>query len=236
MTFAEKLAKLRKAQNYTQEQLADLLGVSRQSVSKWESGLAYPETEKLIRIGDMFDCSIDYLLKDSIEDASSEAKEVKASKKNRKAIAAATAVSVLVVALLAVAFIPRRAFLTIHSHYGGKYEAIYREIGSIPYLPSETWWYIPGTWNSEEESSGIYSFAVIDCKNIDKYTVGNKIYAEGDFDRLYLLDNSGMYRIFIMESYTGDSAEKPAVIMPVFENGDIPEIHAGNVRIIPPNS
>ena len=66
MTLGEKIAKQRKAQNLTQEQLAELLGVSRQSISKWESNLAYPETDKLIRLGKIFDCSMDYLLKDEI--------------------------------------------------------------------------------------------------------------------------------------------------------------------------
>lgn len=67
MTMGEKLSKLRKENNITQEQLADTLGVSRQSVSKWESDLAYPETEKLIRLSDMFQCSLDYLLKEEAE-------------------------------------------------------------------------------------------------------------------------------------------------------------------------
>ena len=66
MTFGEKLAKLRKENNYTQEQLADILEVSRQSISKWESDIAYPETEKLVRIGKLFSCSMDYLLNDEI--------------------------------------------------------------------------------------------------------------------------------------------------------------------------
>ena len=67
MTTGEKIAKLRKEYNYTQEQLAQLLGVSRQSISKYESDVAYPETDKLIRLGEIFDCSLDYLLKDSVE-------------------------------------------------------------------------------------------------------------------------------------------------------------------------
>ena len=58
MTLGEKLSKLRKEYNYTQEQLADILGVSRQSISKWESDIAYPETEKLIELGKLFECSI----------------------------------------------------------------------------------------------------------------------------------------------------------------------------------
>ena len=66
MTFGEKLSKLRKESNYTQEQLADILEVSRQSVSKWESDIAYPETDKLIRIGKLFNCSMDYLLNENI--------------------------------------------------------------------------------------------------------------------------------------------------------------------------
>ena len=64
MTLGEKIAAQRKELNYTQEQLAELLGVSRQSISKWESDIAYPETEKLVRMGRLFDCSMDYLLKD----------------------------------------------------------------------------------------------------------------------------------------------------------------------------
>ena len=64
MTLGEKLARLRRENNYTQEQLAQCLEVSRQSVSKWESDLTYPETEKLIRLCQLFDCSLDYLVRD----------------------------------------------------------------------------------------------------------------------------------------------------------------------------
>lgn len=67
MTIGEKLTKLRKEKNLTQEQFAEILHVSRQSVSKWEHNTAYPDTEKLIRISKLFECSLDYLLKDEIE-------------------------------------------------------------------------------------------------------------------------------------------------------------------------
>lgn len=67
MTLGDKLSKLRKENNYTQEQLADILGVSRQAISKWESDISYPETDKLIRMSELFDCSLDYLLKDAEE-------------------------------------------------------------------------------------------------------------------------------------------------------------------------
>ncbi len=67
MTLGEKLTRLRKENGYTQEELADILGVSRQAVGKWESDASYPETEKLIRLGELYDCSMDYLLKNSLE-------------------------------------------------------------------------------------------------------------------------------------------------------------------------
>ena len=57
----DKLPKLRKNNNITQEQLADLIGVSRQAVSKWESGLSIPDMEKIIELCKIFDCQIDEL-------------------------------------------------------------------------------------------------------------------------------------------------------------------------------
>lgn len=67
MTTGEKIAKLRRESNYTQEQLADILGVSRQAISKWESDGAFPETEKLIKMSGLFNCSVDYLLKENAD-------------------------------------------------------------------------------------------------------------------------------------------------------------------------
>ena len=63
MAFAQTLQELRKGAGLSQEELAERLGVSRQSVSKWELGQAYPETEKIIELSRMFDISLDVLLK-----------------------------------------------------------------------------------------------------------------------------------------------------------------------------
>ena len=63
MTFGDQLARLRKENNYTQEQLAHILGVSRQAVSKWESGTAFPEIVKLISLSEIFGVSVDFLVK-----------------------------------------------------------------------------------------------------------------------------------------------------------------------------
>ena len=62
MQFGDKLQKIRKENNITQEGLADKLDVSRQAVSKWESGQAYPDTEKLIQISKIFNVSLDELI------------------------------------------------------------------------------------------------------------------------------------------------------------------------------
>lgn len=67
MTTGEKIAMLRKRKNITQEQLAEILGVSRQSVSRWEMDQAFPETEKLIRLSGLFSCSIDFLLSELLD-------------------------------------------------------------------------------------------------------------------------------------------------------------------------
>lgn len=68
MKFSEKLQKLRKEKGYSQEQLADLLEVSRQSVSKWESGTTYPEMDKLLMLCKIFNVTLDDLTNDEITD------------------------------------------------------------------------------------------------------------------------------------------------------------------------
>lgn len=62
MSFRDNLQYLRASRNFTQERLAMLLGVSRQAISKWESGKAYPEMDKLLMICDLFGCTLDDLV------------------------------------------------------------------------------------------------------------------------------------------------------------------------------
>ena len=66
MILADKIIVLRKQQGWSQEQLAEQLGVSRQSVSKWESGLSIPDLDKIIKMSSIFGVSTDYLIKDEI--------------------------------------------------------------------------------------------------------------------------------------------------------------------------
>lgn len=67
MIFADKLIDLRKKNGWTQEDLAEKMNVSRQSVSKWESAQSIPDLEKILRLSRLFGVSTDYLLKDDQE-------------------------------------------------------------------------------------------------------------------------------------------------------------------------
>ena len=78
MNFSENIKKLRKENNLSQEELAEKLNVSRQSVSKWESNSAYPEMDKIIQISNMFNVGIDELLNKDIREVQEE-KQVKSN-------------------------------------------------------------------------------------------------------------------------------------------------------------
>ena len=79
MNLSDNLKKIRKENNLSQEDLAEKLGVSRQSVSKWESGLAYPEMDKVLQLCKLFDLNIDELLNQNV-------KEVKNNKQYKLSI------------------------------------------------------------------------------------------------------------------------------------------------------
>ncbi len=68
MNLSKNLKKIRKENNLSQEQLAEKLNVSRQSVSKWESGLAYPEMDKVLQICQLFSVSVDDLLNQDLKE------------------------------------------------------------------------------------------------------------------------------------------------------------------------
>ena len=69
MAFSDNLQFLRNRQGQTQEQLAELLEVSRQSVSKWESAQSFPEMDTILRICDLYHVNLDTLMRGSVEDS-----------------------------------------------------------------------------------------------------------------------------------------------------------------------
>lgn len=68
MELSQKLYLLRKKSGLSQEQLAERLDVSRQAISKWESGISIPESDKLVTISKYFEVSLDYLMKEDYEE------------------------------------------------------------------------------------------------------------------------------------------------------------------------
>ena len=77
MKFGSNLKELRKLKNLSQEDLAERVGVSRQSVSKWETGDAYPEMNNILMLCKIFNCKINDLLSNNLEDFESFDEEVK---------------------------------------------------------------------------------------------------------------------------------------------------------------
>ena len=76
MKFCDKLPKLRKQNNITQEQLADKMGVSRQAVSNWEQGISIPDMDKMIQLCNILNCTLEDLLDDGvIEDNKNQTKK-----------------------------------------------------------------------------------------------------------------------------------------------------------------
>lgn len=84
MILAEKVMALRKKNNWSQEELAEKLNISRQSVSKWESGASLPDIDKIIAMSGLFGVSTDYLLKEELEqEQPSETEDVYEGRKER---------------------------------------------------------------------------------------------------------------------------------------------------------
>lgn len=85
--LGENLQYYRKRKNMTQEQLAEQLEVSRQTVSKWEAGNSYPEMEKILQLCDLFSCSMDTLMRNhaaelEVEDSQDYEKHMEKKRKN----------------------------------------------------------------------------------------------------------------------------------------------------------
>ncbi|MFA5537245.1 MAG: helix-turn-helix transcriptional regulator [Bacillota bacterium] len=119
MNLAEKIQQLRKRNNLSQEQLADKLGISRQSISKWESGQSVPEVDKIIQLSDIFGVTTDYLLKKvdfQLEGAIGSNNANKDSKNNRYRVIFAvssilfSATSIFVIWILAKIYPPHISF------------------------------------------------------------------------------------------------------------------------------
>lgn len=70
MDIGERLQTLRKKAGYSQEQVAEMLGLSRQAISKWESGQGKPEIDNIVKLTEIYNVSADYILLGTEKEAS----------------------------------------------------------------------------------------------------------------------------------------------------------------------
>ncbi len=111
MTFGQKLKKLRNDNNLTQEQLAEMIFVTRTAISKWETDNGYPSIDSLKAISNLFSISIDEL----ISDADIENKKVIDEKNARKMYFIAIAFLVLTVLFTLLAYFLKKTYFNILS-------------------------------------------------------------------------------------------------------------------------
>jgi len=125
MELNEKLYELRKKKNWSQEELAEKLEVSRQTVSKWESNKAIPELDKLIKISEIYNITLDELVKNvSNKDIFNKKKKIK---KVLKILLILFVVALIVGSILFVFFIKNR--INIINEIGERYKSTFDVIG-----------------------------------------------------------------------------------------------------------
>lgn len=137
MQFADKLLTLRKGAGWSQEQLAEKLNISRQAVSRWESGTAMPDAANLLSLSDLFDVSVDQLLRDERDISKGDQSNTLTSKQNMYTLLIVLiAVEVLALLLQVIAvFVTKNvlfAFLSFLPFVGvvAGFEVAYRRCGA----------------------------------------------------------------------------------------------------------
>ncbi len=130
MELNEKLYQYRKNKNWSQEELAEKMEVSRQTISKWESGRAIPELNKLIKLSEIYNVTVDELVKDSVEIDEEQHRKVnkfKKIKKIGKKLLIILLVLIILIAILFVLNIERRK--RIINEMAEEYKSVYQSVG-----------------------------------------------------------------------------------------------------------
>jgi len=209
MNVSEKITRLRKERGLSQEELAEKLSVSRQSISKWESGAAIPEVDKIIALSEIFGVSTDYLLK-SNEDLGETAAQSNA--KSTRTVSGDEANSYMLLASKGSYIVALGVFLCI--------------ISIIPLLLIST--AIDGNLLQMKESVGLaISLSVL--LTLVAVAVGLFIYAGIKFSKFEYLEED-----FILdEKYLKSLTEKSEKISKRFSVGVIAAICTIIVSVIP---
>ncbi|MBR2930573.1 MAG: helix-turn-helix transcriptional regulator [Clostridia bacterium] len=118
MKLSEKIYKERKALGLSQEELAERLSVSRQAISKWESGTSTPEADKLIALSECFGVSLDYLLKEEIAEDNTDVAKTAPTSKNT------APVSLIGLSLLCLGILLSTLWLIVTLTQGDAHDAV----------------------------------------------------------------------------------------------------------------
>jgi len=138
VTIGEKILKLRKARGWSQEELAERIGVTRQAVSRWESDSAKPDADKIIAVCDLFGISADSLLRDL--DGSCD-ETLHPSQSNRKTLRPAW----IMIAFGAVSLFILRILASVNRVYMSPTFTVSADGSESLYDPggyTDFWWYI----------------------------------------------------------------------------------------------
>ena len=117
MEISERLQQLRKKENYSQEQLAEMLGISRQAVSKWESKQGYPDINNIIKLTEIYNVSADYILLGKEADLSEKDADVHEEPVQKAGIISKKAIDIIAIiaatAVITVLFITALSFVNM---------------------------------------------------------------------------------------------------------------------------
>lgn len=114
MDIAKRLQELRKKAGYSQEQLAEMLGISRQAISKWESGQGNPDLDNLTKLTEIYAVSADYLLLGRQSDTTASAPEKKTFSKEARMTLCIISI-IAATALITVLFIAALSFVSMYT-------------------------------------------------------------------------------------------------------------------------
>lgn len=128
MELNEKLYEYRKNNNWSQEELAEKMEVSRQTISKWESGRSIPELNKLIKLSEIYNITVDELVKDEVEVSEENTKKLKkVNKKIIKTLIIILLAIILIISILFILNIERRK--SIINEIAEKYKTEFQSVG-----------------------------------------------------------------------------------------------------------
>ena len=141
MTIGDKILNLRKARGWSQEELAERIGVTRQAVSRWESNSAKPDADKIVDICDLFGMSADYLLRDKYAGEGECAPAEATDSGSGMTVFQMLGMSLILISVLLICALGIMSALNPHTHWvdGVKYSGI---LGYI--MGNQLWWLVHG--------------------------------------------------------------------------------------------